>query len=34
LKRVNQFVARQLIVRSDGNDFTLDVDATMIETKK
>jgi len=34
LKRVNQFLARQVIVRSDGNDFTLDVDATMIETKK
>ena len=34
LKRTNQFLARQLIVRSDGNDFTLDVDATMIETRK
>ena len=34
LKRVNQFLARQLIVRSERNDFTLDVDATMIETKK
>jgi hypothetical protein len=34
LKRVNEFLARQLIVRSDGNDYTLDVDATMIETKK
>jgi hypothetical protein len=34
LKRVNQFLARQLIVRSDRRDFTLDVDATMIETKK
>jgi hypothetical protein len=34
LKRTNAFLARQLIVRSDKNDFTLDVDATMIETKK
>ena len=34
LKRVNQFLVRQLIVRSEKNDFTLDVDATMIETKK
>jgi len=34
IKRVNQFQARQVIVRSDANDFTLDVDATMIETKK
>ena len=34
LKRVNQFQARQVIVRSERNDFTLDVDATMIETKK
>jgi len=34
LKRVNQFLARQLIVRSNENNFTLDVDATTIETKK
>jgi hypothetical protein len=34
LKQTNAFLARQLIVRSDMNDFTLDVDATMIETKK
>jgi hypothetical protein len=34
LKRVNKFLARQVIVRSDRDDFTLDVDATMIETKK
>jgi hypothetical protein len=34
LKRVNQFQARQVIVRSDRDDFTMDVDATMIETKK
>ena len=34
LKRTNRFLARQLIVRSDKNDFTLDVDATMIETRK
>jgi len=34
LKRTNQFLARQLIARSEQNDFTLDVDATMIETKK
>lgn len=34
MKRVNQFQARQVIVRSERNDFTLDVDATLIETKK
>ena len=34
LKQVNQFQARQVIVRSDKNDFTMDVDATMVETKK
>jgi hypothetical protein len=34
MKQVNQFQARQVIVRSDENDFTLDADATMIETKK
>ena len=34
LKQVDKFLARQLIVRSDKNDFTLDVDATMVETKK
>jgi hypothetical protein len=34
LKQVNAFQARQVIVRSDENDFTLDADATMIETKK
>ena len=34
LKRVNEFQARQVIVRSDKDDFTMDVDATMIETKK
>jgi hypothetical protein len=35
LKRVNTFLARQVIIRSGGqDDFTLDVDATMIETKK
>lgn len=34
LKRTGEFLARQMIVRSDKNDFTLDVDATMIETKK
>jgi hypothetical protein len=34
LKKVNEFLARQVIVRSGQDDFTLDVDATMIETKK
>jgi len=34
LQRVNKFLARQVIVRSEEDDFTLDVDATMIETKK
>ena len=34
MKRVNQFQERQVIVRSDKNDFTMDVDATMVETKK
>jgi hypothetical protein len=34
LKRTNQFLARQVIARSDQYVFTLDVDATMIETKK
>ena len=34
LKQVNRFQARQVIIRSERNDFTLDVDATMIETKK
>jgi len=34
LKPVNEFLARQLIVRSDKDDFTMDVDATMVETKK
>jgi hypothetical protein len=34
VKRVNQFQARQVIVRSDKDDFTMDVDATMMETKK
>ena len=34
LKRTNGSLARQLIVRSDKHDLTLDVDATMIETKK
>jgi hypothetical protein len=34
LKRVNEFQARQVIVRSDKNDFTMDVDATMIETNR
>jgi hypothetical protein len=34
LKQVNQFQERQVIVRSERNDLTLDVDATMIETKK
>lgn len=34
LKRVNEFLARQVIVRSEQDDFTLDVDATMIETRK
>jgi hypothetical protein len=34
LKQVDEFRARQVIVRSEKNDFTLDVDATMIETKK
>ncbi len=34
LKPVNEFQARQVIIRSAQNDFTLDVDATMIETKK
>jgi hypothetical protein len=33
LKRTNGFFARQLIVRSDKNDFTLDVDATMNHTQ-
>ena len=34
LQRVNEFQERQVIVRSEKNDFTLDVDATMDETKK
>lgn len=35
MKQVNQFQERQVIVRSSGqDDFTLDADATMIETKK
>jgi hypothetical protein len=34
MKLVNQFQERQVIVRSERDDFTLDVDATMIETKK
>jgi len=34
LKQVNQFQARQVIVRSERNDFTMDVDATMVETMK
>ena len=34
LKRVNRHLARQVLVRSDRAEFTLDVDATMIETKK
>jgi len=34
LKQVNQFQERQVIVRSDKNDFTMDADATLIETKK
>lgn len=34
LQRVNEFQERQVIVRSEKNDFTLDVDATMVETKK
>jgi hypothetical protein len=34
LKQVNQFQARQVIIRSERNDFTMDVDATMVETKK
>jgi len=34
LKPVNEFQERQVIVRSDANDFTMDVDATMVETKK
>ena len=34
LKRVNRHLARQVIVSSDRDDFTLDVDATMIETRK
>jgi hypothetical protein len=34
IKRVNEFQARQVIVRSDRDDFTMDVDATMVETKK
>ena len=34
LKKVNKFLARQVIARDDRSDFTLDVDATMIETRK
>jgi hypothetical protein len=34
LKKVNKLLARQVIARSDKDDFTLDVDATMIETRK
>jgi len=34
LKRINQFQAREVIIRSESNDFTLEVDARMIETKK
>jgi len=34
IKRVNQFQVRQVIVRSDANDFTLEVDARMVETKR
>jgi hypothetical protein len=34
IKGVNQFQVRQVIVRSDANDFTLEVDATMVETKR
>ena len=35
MKRVNQFQERQVIIRSsDQDDFTLDTDATMLETKK
>ena len=34
LKRTNRFLARQVIARSDRDDFTMDVDATMIETRK
>jgi hypothetical protein len=34
IKQVNQFQARQVIVRSDKDDFTMDVVATMVETKK
>ena len=34
LKQVNRFQARQVIVRSERNDFTVDVDAMMVETKK
>jgi hypothetical protein len=34
LKKVNKFLARQVIARDNRRDFTLDVDATMIETKK
>jgi hypothetical protein len=34
LKYVNQHLARGVIARSDQTDFTLDVDATFIETEK
>jgi hypothetical protein len=34
LKRVNQFLARQVFVRDERRDFTLDVVATMFETMK
>ena len=34
LKKVNKLLVRQVIARSDKADFTLDVDATMIETRK
>jgi hypothetical protein len=34
MKRTNELLDRQVIVRSDRDGFTMDVDATMIETKK
>jgi len=34
VRGVNQFQERQVIVRGDRNDFTMDVDAMMVEIKK
>ena len=34
LKRVNEHNCREIVLRSDKNNFTLDTDATLIETQK